>query len=72
MSFGSEVRKLRELRGYTQKELADLVEVSQPVIGRLEKSDTAGVQASTMFALCRALDVPCDHFRPFFEGGKQE
>ena len=37
MSFAENVKRLREEKGLTQAELANLVEVSQPTIAQYEK-----------------------------------
>jgi transcriptional regulator with XRE-family HTH domain len=64
-SFGSELKRLRIDRGLSQQSLAGFVGVTQGMIGHLERGLSLDVQASTLFKLCRALNVDCGHFEPF-------
>lgn len=68
-SFGEELKRLRLLSGKTQKQLADELGFRQPYIAALE-SGSGGVTASTLYNLCEALGVSCDHFREFLRGDK--
>lgn len=63
VGFGEELKRLREEKGLTQKQLAEILSVKQPVVAKFEKS--TGVHASTLFALAAALGVDANHFRPF-------
>lgn len=64
-TFGEEVKRLREDRGMSQAELAELTGVTQGYISHVEKGIREG-KVDILFALCRALKVPCQHFEPFF------
>lgn len=66
--FGSELRRLRLEKGLSQQSLAEAGGVSQGMIGHLERGVSQDIQASTLYRLCRALGVGCDHFRPFLAG----
>lgn len=68
--FGPEIKRLRIEQGLTQKELAEKIGTSQQALARLEISPDAGVTASTLYNLCEALGVSCDHFREFLRGDK--
>lgn len=63
--FGEELKRLREEKGFTQAELAKMVGVTPGYISHVEKGIREG-KVDVLFALCRALGVPCSHFEPFF------
>lgn len=50
-------RDLRELRGLTQAELADLVEMKQSAVSRFESSSEASWKLETLLRLADALDA---------------
>ncbi len=59
MSFAENVRKLREEKGITQTELADLVGVAQPTIAQYER----GLKFPTIITavnLAKVLDSTCE------------
>lgn len=66
MRLGAELRRLRQLAGFTQAQLAERVGISQPYLGRLEldKHQTIGLDVAFRFADAFAVDV--NTFRPFF------
>jgi transcriptional regulator with XRE-family HTH domain len=51
------VRAARVERGWTQRDLANAIGVSQPVISRAESGDH-DPKLATMVAICSALDIP--------------
>jgi transcriptional regulator with XRE-family HTH domain len=55
------VRKAREYRGWSQKELATRAGIHPVVLNRLEKGHKAGVQAETIRRLAEALRVSADY-----------
>jgi transcriptional regulator with XRE-family HTH domain len=55
------VRKAREHRGWSQKELAKRATVHHVVLNRLEKGHKSGVQAETIRRLAEALHVTSDY-----------
>ena len=63
------IKLARQSRGYTQKELAKLVNVVQPQFSRIE-AGTRPVHDSALNGLCEVLDYPSQFFiqRPRLEG----
>jgi transcriptional regulator with XRE-family HTH domain len=68
MKFPNRIREMRELRGLSQKKLADAVGTSQPQIDRLEKGDR-GLDQDWMFRLAKALDCQPADLLPLPMGG---
>ena len=60
-SFGPLLKKLRESKGLTMQELADLAGISQVQISRLEMGHRAPLW-DTVQKLARALGVRCEAF----------
>lgn len=63
MPLHSEIRRLRELLGISQAELADKIGVNQSFVSKLERGESPRLGADVLFALCDALNVTCQHFR---------
>lgn len=61
-TLGSEIKRLRKELGMTQKQLADVTELSQGYIAQIETDVRHAKYADTMNKLCVALKVPLDHF----------
>lgn len=59
MSFAENVKKFREAKGLSQKELADLVGVSQPTIAQYEKC-LKYPNIATGVILAGALGTTCE------------
>jgi len=55
--FAAAMIAARNDQGWSQRELAQRIGVSQPLIARLETGDR-DPRLSTMVAVCRALDLP--------------
>jgi transcriptional regulator with XRE-family HTH domain len=53
--FGQAIRALRRRRGWTQQRLADVVGVSRPVIGRIERGGADRVTVLTLVRVAAAL-----------------
>ena len=59
MAFAENVKRLREAKGLTQAELANLVEVSQPTVAQYEK----GLKVPTIITgvlLAKRLNTTCE------------
>jgi len=54
--FGLSVNYYRKLRGLTQEQLAEKMDVNYETISRLENANT-GISGDTLFALSKALNV---------------
>lgn len=61
------IRLLRKKCGYTQKELADILHLSQQAIGKWENG-ISEPDSSTIVALSRIFDVSTDYLLDNFEG----
>lgn len=59
MTFSDKIKRSREVKGFTQQELADRVGVSKRTIASYESTD-ARARSSTMRKLAEALDVSLD------------
>lgn len=62
MTFSDKIKRSRELCGYTQQQLADLVGVSKRTIASYESSG-AIARSSTMRKLAKALHVSYDYLQ---------
>jgi transcriptional regulator with XRE-family HTH domain len=62
-TFGQNLKRLREEKGLTQQQLADLTNggLSRVGIARLE-TDQHDPTWDTVKVVCQALGVSCDHF----------
>jgi transcriptional regulator with XRE-family HTH domain len=64
------VKRLRAAVGLTQVQLAERIGVTQGFITNLETDRKGGVSVALLYKLSDALEVTCDHWRPFL--GEQE
>ena len=63
MIIGNNVKKYRQQKGLTQKELSKLIGVSTPLLGSLEsKNIIQGISVYTLYKISKALDVTVDKF----------
>lgn len=60
MTFGEKIRYVRKKRKMSQKQLADLLEIHENLIGRYE-NDATMPTAPVITKICEALDVPADY-----------
>lgn len=61
MSIGKRIKKLRQEKGFTQKELGDLVNVSPQVISNWERGYTPGIDHDDVLKLADALGTSTDY-----------
>jgi transcriptional regulator with XRE-family HTH domain len=59
---GERLRELRKLRGWTQKDLAEIANLDQSDVSRWERNDTRP-SVESLFKLADALRVSCEAFR---------
>ena len=52
---GKKIRKYRQLKGYTQQELADIIHKGRTLVSHIEQ--TGKVNHHTLLQICKALDV---------------
>lgn len=57
--YGERLKQARLDKGYTQKQIATILEYPQPYYQRIE-SGKYNLQMSTIVKLCRALDISSD------------
>lgn len=62
-TLGTRLREIRKIRGYSQEELAEIVEMSRNAISNLERNENnngkpGDPRLSTVYKLSQALDVP--------------
>ena len=61
MDVGARIRELRKARGLTTRQLAEMTNISQPVISRLE-SNTRSADVSYIEIICNALGISLADF----------
>lgn len=61
--FGSALRRIRKQKGYTQKRLADVLNLSETTISKYE-SNTASPPFETVCEIAAWFRVPLDYFAP--------
>lgn len=59
-SLGERVKRLRQQRGWLQRDLARTAGLSQPVIARIERGVYPRLQVQTLTALADAFQVSVD------------
>jgi transcriptional regulator with XRE-family HTH domain len=64
--LGENVRKIRELKGFSQQNLADEIKVDQKTISRIEKGDLSP-KFETLVAISKALAVSLSQLLSFNE-----
>ncbi len=64
--LGENVRKIRELKGFSQQNLADEIKVDQKTISRIEKGDLSP-KFETLVAISKALGVSLSQLLSFNE-----
>lgn len=57
MKLGSELKRLRLERGYTQQQLGDMIGVQKSAIQKYEKGTVKNLKQETISKLCRIFDV---------------
>ncbi len=63
-----QIRSLREMRGWTQSEVARKAGITQPRVSAIEDSDSSGLTLATLNKLASAFDVALlVRFAPFSE-----
>lgn len=66
LTFGEEIKRLRELKGLSQALLAESIGLKQGFISHIEKGRRQGLaDVRQFFRLADALGVTTEHFRPF-------
>lgn len=60
-TLGGRVSFLRQLKGWSQKDLARLCDFSQPTIWALEHNETKEVSARLLWAVASALETTADY-----------
>lgn len=66
--IGLKIAYYRKLRGFTQEELAEQVDLTPAYIGHLEAPNiTKALSLDTLFSIASALDVPAYKFLIFEE-----
>lgn len=66
--FIGAVAQARHARGWTQKDLAERIGMTQSAVARLERGDS-DPRLSTVVAVCRALDLPLSIGGPIHRAG---
>ena len=60
MDFGLELKRLREGRNLSQKELAERADLPLPTLRKIEQGSTRDVTLAVAFRLSEVLGVPLD------------
>jgi len=72
IQFGKNVRKLRENRGYSQEEFADLCDLDRTYIGGVERGER-NISLINIIRISSGLNIsPSEIFLPFAEMGKTD
>jgi transcriptional regulator with XRE-family HTH domain len=66
IELGNNIRKIRELKGFTQQNLADEIDVSQKSLSRIENGQISAT-FSTILKICAALNVKLNELLEFNE-----
>lgn len=66
MEVGGNIKKVRELRNYSQKALANEINVSQKQISRIENNDVSPTMEQ-VFKICNFLNVTIQELLDFTE-----
>ncbi|NHM28888.1 helix-turn-helix transcriptional regulator [Desulfofundulus sp. TPOSR] len=61
MNVGARIKQLRKAKKLSQRELADLTSISQPVINRLE-NNTRAADVDSLKRICSALGITLAEF----------
>lgn len=64
--LGENIRKIRELKGFSQQNLADEINMDQKTISRIEKGDLSP-KFETLVAIAKALSVNLSQLLSFNE-----
>lgn len=59
IQLGKRVRIRRNVLGITQAKLAEMISVSTPFVGHIERG-TRKISVETLYKLCKALDTSAD------------
>ncbi len=62
--FGRNIAKYRKAKGYTQNQLAEMLNISREHLAKIETAKR-GISINLFFDLCSALDVPEKQFFDF-------
>ena len=57
---GKRIQQIRKAKGYTQADLAEIIEINTKNVSRLENG-TMGLSLPTLIALCSALQISADY-----------
>jgi transcriptional regulator with XRE-family HTH domain len=66
IELGENIRKIRELKGFSQQNLADEIKVDQKTISRIEKGDLSP-KFDTLIAISKVLSVTLSQLLSFNE-----
>ena len=70
MSVGFKIKKLREERNLSQPELANILEISQSDLSKIENGRTKKIDFQLMDRVCKEFDVDFEYFiEERFEAG---
>ena len=61
INFGKKVKRLRKLKGLTQKDLCDITGINRYTLIKYEKLDEAPPSMETIISLCKALEISADY-----------
>lgn len=57
MSLGTEIKRLRVERGYTQQQLGEMLGVQKSAVQKYEKGTVKNLKQETLMKLCQIFDV---------------
>ena len=61
INFGKKVKRLRKLKGLTQRDLCDITGINRYTLMKYEKLTEAPPSMETIISLCKALEISADY-----------
>lgn len=71
-SLGQELKRIRELKGYTLEEASSQIEITRQYLSMLEKGQRKSASFEIMNRLAAFYEVPIDYLTKFIAGTAQE
>ncbi len=70
--LGNELKRLRDLRGYTLEEASNLIDITRQYLSMLEKGQRKSASFDIMNRLAEVYGVPLDYLKKFISESAKE